>query len=226
MAMSWTLYRHAKGMHYLGLGRALHSESKESHEVYRCLYDNDLAKTWIRPSVMFDGLNDSGVRRFEPIGRVRIVEPEDEATVLAFGYDAWGAGRSLPDFVASYARDRNHLRGTRYLLESRAGEIVANLNVLRFARGRMGIASVATAVKHRGNGYARLLLRAVMELKRLECGDEIRFMLFSEVAPRIYEDCGFRLIDDEHQHFRPSLAMVTGREPLSADEAETLKTYF
>jgi len=224
--MSWTLYRHAKGMHYIGLGRAMHSESKESHEVYRCLYENDLAKTWIRPAGMFDGLNDSGARRFEPIGRVRTVEPEDEATVLAFGYDAWGAGRSLPEFVASYARDRNHLRGNRYLLESPSGEILANLNVLRFARGRMGIASVATAVAHRGKGHARLLLKAVMELKRLEGGDGIRFLLFSEVSPRIYEDCGFRLLADEHQYYRPSLAMATGREPLSAEEADFLKTYF
>jgi len=213
-------------MPYLGLDRALHSETREPHVVYRCLYENDLAKTWVRPSNMFDGLNDAGALRFEPIGRVRIVEPEDEATVLAFGYDAWGAGRSLRDFVASYQRDRNHLRGTRYLLESLSGERVANLNVLRFARGLMGIASVATAVSHRGKGHARLLLKAVMELKRLESGDKIRFMLFSEVSPRIYEDCGFRLLADEHQHFRPSLAMATGSEPLGGDEAKILKTYF
>lgn len=224
--MSWTLYRHAKGMHYIGLGQALHSETKESLTFYRCLYSNDLGKNWVRPSDMFSGLNEKGQKRFAPIARVRTVEPEDEATVLAFGFDAWGEDMTLDEFLKSYEKSRNHLRGTRYLLETLAGEIVANLNVLRFARGVTGIASVSTSPAHRGKGYARLLLKAVMELKRLECGDAERFLLFSEVNPAIYEDCGFQVLGTEHQHFKQSIAMASGGLPLSPVEAQFLKTYF
>ena len=224
--MSWTVYRHAKGLFYIGLGSALHSETKEEETLYRCLYSNDLSKTWIRPREMFEGRNEKGEKRFEALARVRVVEPEDEPTVLAFGHDAWGEGRDLQSFVESYGRDTNHLRGTRYLLENLAGTSLCNLNTLRFKRSLMGIASVATAPAERGHGYARLLLKAVMELKRMENGEDVRFLLFSEVNPRIYEDCGFQVLGAEHQHFKPSIAMASGAHPLSNSEGEFLKRYF
>jgi GNAT superfamily N-acetyltransferase len=185
-----------------------------------------LSKTWIRTREMFEGYNDQSERRFEPIARVRIVETEDEPVVLAFGFDAWGEGRSLEQFIESYGRDPNHLRGTRYLLETLSGTPLCNLNTLRFKRGLMGIASVATSPAHRGQGHARQLLKVVMELKRLESGEDTRFLLFSEVNPKIYEDCGFQVLGNEHQHFSPSIAMATGTFPLAADEGEHLKRYF
>jgi GNAT superfamily N-acetyltransferase len=224
--MSWTLYRHAKGMQYLGITTALHSEDKDPYTVYRCLYPNELAKTWIRPQAMFEGLNDQGKQRFEPIAKMRIVEPEDEATVLAFGFDAWGGNQTLEAFIASYGKSLNHLRGTRYLLETLNGTPVSNLNVLRFARGVMGIASVATCPNHRGRGYAQLLLKAVMELKRLESGDDLRFLLYSEVNPRLYEECGFVALGDEHQSFKPALAMMCGSSDISPTLTLFLKPYF
>jgi hypothetical protein len=224
--MSWTIYRHTKGMHYLGLGLALHSETRAPHTVYRCLYSNDLSKTWIRPREMFEGRNEKGETRFEPIARLRVVDPEDEPVVLGFGFDAWGEGRTLNQFIESYGKDQNHLRGTRYLLENLSGLPLCNLNTLRFQRGLMGIASVATSPEHRGQGYARLLLKAVMELKRLESGDDVRFLLFSEVNPRIYEDCAFRVLSNEHQNFKPSMAMATGPLPIAPHEGEFLKHYF
>lgn len=46
-------YQHYKGMKYLVLGVAKHSETKEDLVVYVTLYDNDLANLWVRPLSMF-----------------------------------------------------------------------------------------------------------------------------------------------------------------------------
>ena len=223
--MSWTLYRHYKGNHYLRLGVAAHSEDLSPQVVYRCLYDNPAARTWVRPQPMFEGTIEDGRPRFTPVGWLRLVQPEDLRAVLAFGYDAWNNGNSVDDFCASYERDRNHLRGTRYLLEGPSGQPVSALNVLRFRENLIGLASVATAPEQRGKGYASLLVRAVMELHRFAQLDA-RFLLFSEVKSSIYERHGFRVLPAEHQRFPKSVAMATGDTPLSATEAEFLKAYF
>ena len=221
----WIIYRHTKGMLYLKIATALHSESCEPHEVYRTLYNNNLSSLWIRPYEMFHEELAMGKLRFTEVGKVRVVAPQDEATVLAFGYDAWGQGASLDEFIASYAQDRNHIRGLRYLFELPGGEIVANLNTLRFARGLIGIASLSVHLEHRRKGYGTTLVRAVMELLRLE-DPQVRFMLFSEVDPKIYEKLGFNRLSSEVQLHLPSVAMATGSEPLSEQDLLFLKEYF
>jgi len=222
----WTLYRHTKGMLYLRLGTALHSESCEPMEVYRTLYDNEMAPVWARPQSMFHEEVAPGLTRFTEVGRVRIMMPEDEACYLAFGHDAWEKGATVEEFVATYAlHDNNHLRGTRYLLESSTGSQLANLNTIRFARGLVGIASLSVNPTERGRGYGSLLTRAVMELMRCE-DSTVRFMLYSEVRPTMYERLGFSRVPDEMQFHLPSVAMVTGIEPLTEREVGFLREYF
>ena len=223
--MSWTLYRHYKGNHYLRLGVAAHSEDLTPQVVYRCLYDNPEARTWVRPQPMFEGTIEDGRQRFTPVGRLRLVQPEDLRTVLALGFDAWKQEKTFDEYCAAKDRDPNHLRGTRYLLEDPSGQPVSGLNVLRFRESLVGLASVATSPEQRGKGYASLLLRAVMELHRFAQLDT-RFLLYSEVKPAIYERHGFRVLPAEHQRFSKSLAMATGDTPLSAVEARFLKAYF
>jgi GNAT superfamily N-acetyltransferase len=221
----WTIYRHTKGMLYLRLGTALHSESCEPMEVYRTLYDNEMAPVWARPREMFYEEVSPGQRRFTEVGRVRTVMPEDEQDVLAFGYDAWGEGLSPQEFVANYATDKNHLRGTRYLMELPEGDLVANLNTIRFARGLVGFASLSVNPAHRGQGYGSTVVRAVMELFRSEDPD-IRFMLFSEVNPTMYERLGFRRIPDAFQFHLPSVAMITGEQSVTEREVAFFREYF
>jgi GNAT superfamily N-acetyltransferase len=223
--MSWTLYRHYKGNHYLRLGVAAHSEDLSPQVVYRCLYDNPAARTWVRPQPMFEGAIEDGRQRFTPVARLRLVQPEDLRTVLAFGYDAWKHDKTFDQYCADKDSDPNHVRGTRYLLEDLSGQPVSALNVLRFRASLIGLASVATSPEHRGKGYGSLLLRAVMELHRFAQPD-LRFVLFSEIKPAIYERHGFRVLPSEHQRFPNSRAMATGDMPLSENEAEFLKAYF
>ena len=228
--MSWVVYRHFKGKPYLGLGTALHSESMEPHAVYRCLYDSDAGQDcgqdWVRPLSMFEEIKAQGQRRFEAVARMRVVQPEEIPTVLAFGFDAWGDGSDLATFIKAYDDNPNHVRGTRFLLEALDGTILCNLNTLRFRRGLMGIASVATAPEHRRQGWATLLLRAVMELMRYHENGPLRFLLFSEVDPAIYGACGFQEVPEDLQHFKPSVAMATGTLPLNDEESKFLTRYF
>ncbi len=215
----------------MGLGPAVHSETLDTVERYLCLTPSARGPAWVRPSGLFHDADESGPR-FRRVGLVRTVAPEDEPTVLAFGYDAWGAGRELGAFVASYAHSAHHLRGTRYLLEDDAGAIVADLNTLRFQRGVVGIASVATHPERRREGHASRLLAAVMALvrEREQRTEEptTRFLLFSEVNPALYERLGFRTVEPARQRFAPSVAMATDleRHPLRADEARWLESYF
>ena len=222
----WTMYRHRKGQLYLGLGPAVHSETVDRFERYLCMYDTPEV-AWVRPSGMFHETLPCGEPRFEAIARVRIVMPEDEPTVLTFGYGAWGKGRPVAEFLASYEQSRHHLRGTRYGLETLEGDLVANCNTLRFQRGIVGIASVATRRDRRGEGHASRLLRAVLALLR-EQDTSTRFLLFSEVDPAIYARVGFEVVPDEHQRFLPAIAMATGlsARPLEVSEARWLEGYF
>ena len=84
----WQLYKHRKGPLYLRSFSVVHSENMESLEAYRCLYDNDTSPHWVRPSEMFFEQVD-GKARFEHLGDVEVLSPEDHEEVHLFGYDTW-----------------------------------------------------------------------------------------------------------------------------------------
>lgn len=46
-------YQHFKGMRYLVLGTAKHSETHEDMVVYVTLYENTVSAMWVRPAAMF-----------------------------------------------------------------------------------------------------------------------------------------------------------------------------
>jgi GNAT superfamily N-acetyltransferase len=220
----WDLYRHRKGALYLGYQEVRHSESGAHLQSYRCLYENGDKLHWVRPMTMFFDEDASGPR-FQHLGRIEITAPEDIQETLLFGYDAWGEGRDHESFFAGYAQCPNHIRGRRYALRLPDGALVAGINTLRFARDLSGIASVATAPEHRGKGYSRLILTAVSALLTDLEGVQ-RFLLFSEPDPSMYERQGYQVLPDEHQHFRPSVAMLRARTALRPQEACFLQTYF
>jgi GNAT superfamily N-acetyltransferase len=174
---------------------------------------------------MFQGLTDDGETRFSLVGSVGRAFPEDEAELAAFGYDTWGKGATLDAFLAADRLDPDTRRGERWYMRDVASEKVSVLNVLRLARGVVGIASVATSPRRRGKGFASLLVRAVIELLRIE-DPNTRFLLFAEGRPEMYERLGFRLLPEGDQHFKPALAMATGDAPLTALERDIVRVYF
>lgn len=221
----YTIYRHYRGMLYMCIGTALHSESLEPHEVYRCLYDNEVGRTWVRPQAMFHEKIANGDDRFTPVGRFRRAAPREESEIISFGFDVWGEGKTLQEYVAQSLAVGREQRAERFMFEGLDGRRLSKVNVLRFADGLVGFASLATRPEERGKGYGSIVLRAAMEMARLENADT-RFLLFSEVKPAIYERLGFHVLDDTAQRFKPSLAMATGSLPLSPDELVFLENYF
>ena len=64
-------YQHYKGNFYKVIGIVKHSESLEDLVLYECLYENDLAKTWVRPLQIFleeVDVNGEKVPRFKYVG--------------------------------------------------------------------------------------------------------------------------------------------------------------
>lgn len=221
----WSIVQHFKGAFYLRLGDAKSSENLENHTVYLSLYPNEVSSLWARPKAMFESLVKTGAQRFEPKFAFRKAAPSDISELLSFGYDAWGEGESMSSFIDSYEKDKNHLKGQRYLLETLSGEILANLNTLILSKNVIGIASVATKPAVRRKGHAALLLNAVMELLKIE-NPNYTFLLFSEVSPSYYERLGFKPLPTSHQKFLPSLAMYHGKRELSAEELALMDKYF
>ena len=65
------IYQHFKGMKYRVVGFAKHSETLEDMVIYEALYDNPVAKIWVRPTTMFTGVIEKDgktFKRFEYLG--------------------------------------------------------------------------------------------------------------------------------------------------------------
>jgi len=221
----WTIVRHFKGADYLQLGVASHSEDLAKSILYLSLYNNSVSSLWVRPKEMFLSLMENGTPRFKPLYLLRKAAPADIPELLSFGYDAWGDGEPMTEFLESYNTDPNHLRGQRYLIEDMGGNILANLNTLLLSKNVIGIASVATKPSMRKKGYAALLLKAVMELLKLE-NPSYTFLLFSEISPTYYETLGFKPLPAQYQKFLPSVAMSNGNRSLQSDELALMENYF
>jgi len=222
----WTIYQHHKGMHYLTLGKALHSESMESQTVYIALYDNPHNSMWVRPSSMFfDNGGPRGGKRFSPSAVVRKLALHESEQVLNFGFDAWGDGRTQSEFIDSYKDNLNHLRGQRFVLENTDGGILSTVNTLRLTADTTGLAWLATHPEHRKQGHATILMHAVMALLRHENPD-MSCVLHSEIGVRYFERFGFEKASVEHQHFEKSVAMVAAHDSEPAGLDRLLKEFF
>jgi hypothetical protein len=58
------IYQHYKGKQYRVLGTAKHSETLEEMVVYEPLYENPIAKLWVRPLEMFlEEVEVEGIRK-------------------------------------------------------------------------------------------------------------------------------------------------------------------
>jgi N-acetylglutamate synthase-like GNAT family acetyltransferase len=194
-------------------------------EVYRTLYENDMASLWVRPQEMFHEEVSPGTRRFSEVGVLRIAAPQDLHEILSFGFDTWGNGQTLQEFCASYEQDANHRCGQRYILEAPSGTIVGNVNAIRFSKSVVGFASLSVDPHKRRSGYGTILMRAVMEVLRIE-NPAMRFLAYSEVNPIFFEKLGFQSLPANQQLYPSAVAVSTGLQPLSEEELLFFRKYF
>lgn len=158
----------------------------------------------------------------------RAAEQEEILEILKDGYTAWPKGRTFEQYCVDNRKEDAY--GTRYVLVD--GEaIVSSLIFLRLpaeppAR-RFGIGSVLTPQKHRGMGYASILLDHCLRLP--DPATDI-VLLYSDIDPAFYERLGFRALPDELQKKAGSVCMAHCGERLWQDlitgPPESVPDYF
>lgn len=223
----WKICRHYKGNYYLQLGSAVCAENLTLQTAYLSLVESNQL-CWTRPTARFqESIGENGEKRFTENFQLTRVTLHHELSdkVLPFGFDAWGDGDSLAEFIRSYDKHPNMLRGQRFALLQLQGVPLATVNTIRFTPDIVGIAWLATDPNHRQQGHAALLLRSVMALLRFEL-PSIKFLLFSEINPDYYRQFGFEVVADPYQFHLPSIAMATTPQSLREKELKLLEEYF
>ena len=127
---------------------------------------------------------DSGFRR---------ARPEDMDRVYLMGYDAWGEGAAVEEYLRG-CRGSTKYRSGRWFVLCRDGTPVSSLLVHGFPswgeRVVRGIGSVATGPAHRRRGFgSRIVRSAVSALAGRERAGVI--LLYSDIDPAFYEALGF-----------------------------------
>lgn len=152
----------------------------------------------------------------------------------AHGYDAWGDGASLSDYLKRCSSSDKYALGEWYglLIQStsqnstmkrtQSSTLVSSLILYRdgfsLPEGSVGIGSVATAPNHRRQGYARRLVHGVIQ--RVCCGDVDSVWLWSDINPAFYATLGFRQVALKEQ----SALMYFG--PQTNNPSTDLPDYF
>jgi hypothetical protein len=217
----WTIFRHTKGMLYLRVGGALHSESCEPLEVYRALYDNDLSPMWARPRQMFYEDVAAGTKRFTELGKVRAAAFEDKATLSSFESDL-----AVPNWTSTAPfscgiHDLLSVRPTNYIFELTTGEAVATISTFRPTRGVVGIFNLGVRREHRGVGYGSTLIRAAMEVSLIET-EGVRFIASAPSTSRILTRLGFKARPEDSGGRLSRPLFATGDEALGEVERDWL----
>ena len=173
--MLWTIHRHFKGNLYLEIGTALHSETKEPLVIYRCLYDNDLASTWVRPTPSFEGFTPDGKRRFEPVATLQAHHPHSVSSLDS---------ELRPPHIPTQA-------STFTLNLPQTGPVSA-LSAVSETPSQSRIIALRTLPSFRQKGHATTLLRAFMGVTlQLSGKASTRFLMRAPSASSLLSRCGF-----------------------------------
>jgi ribosomal protein S18 acetylase RimI-like enzyme len=146
-----------------------------------------------------------------------VASPEENLAALAVAHLAYRRKMPLAVYQARRLADPVESRSKRWILELEDGQVVASLVLypLTFARDGSvvpgyGLGSVGTLPEHRGRGHASALCAAACAGAE-EDGRSIG-LLFSAIAPGIYERLGFRVVE-AHDARCERLADLAGSGP-------------
>ena len=144
---------------------------------------------------------------------VRAARADDMEAVYLLGYDPWGAGKAIDDYLAECRASEKYPCGRWTVLELE-GRVLGALVVYRDAfglpRGAWGLGSLCTEPAVRRLGLAKALARAVLER---EPGTAF---LWADVLPEFYRGLGFTPLPDALQTRPGSLLMARGPHDASA----------
>ncbi|OED71315.1 GNAT family N-acetyltransferase [Vibrio splendidus ZS-139] len=124
---------------------------------------------------------------------LRKAELHELDTIYTMGFDVWGDGLSLDDYLTACRNSEKCLSGTWYVLVAK-DNVVSSLIVYRdmfsLAKGCCGIGSVATQQELRHKGYASELINLVRTelFTRHNCK---ALYLHSDIEHQFYNKLGF-----------------------------------
>ncbi|MEZ8313024.1 GNAT family N-acetyltransferase [Vibrio splendidus] len=124
---------------------------------------------------------------------LRKAELHELDTIYTMGFDVWGNGLSLDDYLTACRNSEKYLSGTWYVLVAK-DNVVSSLIVYRdmfsLAKGCCGIGSVATQQELRHKGYASELINLVRTelFTRHNCK---ALYLHSDIEHQFYNKLGF-----------------------------------
>ena len=139
-------------------------------------------------------------------------------TLYTMGFDVWGVGMSLEDYLHQCRASSKYQSGTWYVLTEK-DQLIASVIVYHsgFAlqEGCLGIGSVATQPSRRREGYGATLIQLLaLELRKTHH----TLFLHSDIHPTYYQRLGF-------QPFRKSVSCMYITH-LQSDSKLTQPNYF
>jgi N-acetylglutamate synthase-like GNAT family acetyltransferase len=140
---------------------------------------------------------------------VRKATAADMDGVYLMGYDAWGKRQRTAEYLASCRSSHKYNQGEWFLLEDAGHVAVSSLIVYRLSSDSAGIGSIATVPEKRKRGFGAELVRSIVEL--LDQRKIRAIFLFSDIAPKFYEQFGFKALPPEYQKHSGSVCMIRAR---------------
>lgn len=125
---------------------------------------------------------------------IRTAAASDLEAIYRMGYDAWGEGRGLDDYLAACRASRKYASGAWWVHAQAKGRLTCSLLAheisLPAGNPAIGLGSIATVPELRCQGHASRLIRDVIRRREETAGTEV-FFLFSDISPAFYERFGF-----------------------------------
>jgi GNAT superfamily N-acetyltransferase len=148
-----------------------------------------------------------------PAPVVRPARPEELEAVFLLGYDVWGEGAPLGDYLAECRASAKYAAG-RWTVVAVEGAVAGAVLVYRggfgLPAGAWGAGSLSVDPAVRRLGLAKALMRAVLER---EPGTAF---LWADVLPGFYRSLGFAPLPERCQTRPGSLLMARGPHDAAA----------
>lgn len=128
---------------------------------------------------------------------LRTAAASDLEAIYRMGYDAWGEGRGLDDYLAACRASRKYASGSWWVHAREDGRLESSLLAheipLPFGAPAVGLGSISVPPELRGQDHASRLIRDVIRRQEETAGTEV-FFLFSDISPAFYERFGFKAL--------------------------------
>jgi N-acetylglutamate synthase-like GNAT family acetyltransferase len=147
--------------------------------------------------------------------KVREPEPNEFDEIYLMGFDTWGDGAKLADYLECCRNSPKYRHGQWFVLE-RNGDLVSSLLVHSFGDDVFGIGSIATNPAQRNSGFASVLIERVLEYLQKHRGSRVTY-LYSDINPKFYEGFGFVCLPSGLQKYSTTTCMVRFAKEFQAD---------